>query len=389
MKIAYFDCFAGISGDMILGAFIDLGVPAEFVEENIRKIPLEPFRLEINTAARMGIHGRQVKVVVEDRDKHVRNYQDIRSLIENSRLPDTVKDLSLRIFGRLAEVEASIHNCPKESVHFHEIGGVDAVVDVVGAALCVERLGINEAFASEIPVGKGFVNCLHGILPVPTPASLGLLAGVPVYGTGVSHELVTPTGAAILTSLAGDFGHMPNMLVKQVGYGVGERDLKEMPNLLRVVLGEPDLAYETDRVTIVETNIDDMNPEIFGFVMERLFEDGALDVVLIPVFMKKNRPGTMVQVICKETDREAMVRRILSETTATGVRHYRADRAKLQRKIKEATTSYGKLRVKEISGPAGSVYVVPEYEDCKKIALEKKIPLKVVYETILKETSEY
>jgi len=389
MKIAYFDCFAGISGDMILGAFIDLGVPAEFVEENIRKIPLEPFRLEINTAARMGIHGRQVKVVVEDRDKHVRNYQDIRSLIENSRLLDTVKDLSLRIFGRLAEVEASIHNCPKESVHFHEIGGVDAVVDVVGAALCVERLGINEAFASEIPVGKGFVNCLHGILPVPTPASLGLLAGVPVYGTGVSHELVTPTGAAILTSLAGDFGHMPNMLVKQVGYGVGERDLKEMPNLLRVVLGEPDLAYETDRVTIVETNIDDMNPEIFGFVMERLFEDGALDVVLIPVFMKKNRPGTMVQVICKETDREAMVRRILSETTATGVRHYRADRAKLQRKIKEATTSYGKLRVKEISGPAGSVYVVPEYEDCKKIALEKKIPLKVVYETILKETSEY
>ncbi len=387
MKIAYFDCFAGISGDMILGAFIDLGVPAEFVEENIRKIPLEPFRLEINTAARMGIHGRQVKVVVEDRDKHVRNYQDIRSLIENSRLPDTVKDLSLRIFGRLAEVEASIHNCPKESVHFHEIGGVDAVVDVVGAALCVERLGINEAFASEIPVGKGFVNCLHGILPVPTPASLGLLAGVPVYGTGVSHELVTPTGAAILTSLAGDFGHMPNMLVKQVGYGVGERDLKEMPNLLRVVLGEPDLAYETDRVTIVETNIDDMNPEIFGFVMERLFEDGALDVVLIPVFMKKNRPGTMVQVICKETDREAMVRRILSETTATGVRHYRADRTKLQRKIKEATTSYGKLRVKEISGPAGSVYVVPEYEDCKKIALEKKIPLKVVYETILKETS--
>lgn len=387
MKIAYFDCFAGISGDMILGAFIDLGVTAEFIEENIRKIPLEPFRLEINTAARMGIHGRQVKVVVEDKNKHPRNYQDIRSLIKDSRLPDTVKDLSLRIFGRLAEVEASIHNCPKESVHFHELGGVDAVVDVVGAALGVDWLGINKAFASEIPVGKGFVSCRHGVLPVPAPATLGLLAGVPVYGTGVSRELVTPTGAAILTSLAGDFGHMPNMLVKQVGYGVGERDLKEMPNLLRVVLGEPDLAYEADCVTIVETNIDDMNPEIFGFVMERLFEDGALDVVLIPVFMKKNRPGTMVQVICKEADKEAVVRRILSETTAIGVRHYRADRTKLSRKIKEAVTSYGKLRVKEVSGPAGSVYVVPEYEDCKKIALEKKIPLKVVYETILKETS--
>ena len=387
MKIAYFDCFAGISGDMILGALIHLGVPGDFIEENIRNMPLEAFHLEVSTAARMGIHGRQVKVVVEDKDEHARNYQDIRFLIDNSPLSDAVKGLTLKTFGRLAEVEASIHNCPKESVHFHELGGVDAIVDIVGAALGVEWLGIGKIFASEIPVGKGFVTCQHGRLPVPAPATLALLDGVPVYGTGISHELVTPTGAAILTSLCQDFGPMPKMLIRQVGYGVGSRDLKKMPNLLRVVLGEPDFACEADCVTVVETNIDDMNPEIFGFVMERLFEDGALDVVLIPVFMKKNRPGTMVQVICKETDRETVVQRILSETTATGVRHYRAERSKLPRKVIEATTSYGKVRVKEISGPTGRVSVAPEYEDCKKIALEKKVPLKVVYETIVKETA--
>lgn len=387
MKIAYFDCFAGISGDMILGALIHLGVPESFIEENIRNIPLGAFHLEVGSAARMGINGRQVKVVVDDRDEHARKYQDIRSLIENSPLQDAVKDLSLEIFGRLAEVEASIHGCQKEDVHFHELGGVDTIVDVVGAALSVEWLGIDKIYASEIPVGKGFVNCRHGRLPVPAPATIALLDGVPVYGTGVSHELVTPTGAAILTSLCRDFGTMPKMLIRQVGYGVGSRDLKEMANLLRVVLGEPDFAYETDCVTVVETNIDDMNPEIFGYVMERLFEDGALDVVLIPVFMKKNRPGTMVKVICKDTDRETIVNRILSQTTATGVRHYRTERSKLTRKVKEAATSYGKVRVKEISGPTGRVSVVPEYEDCKKIALEKNVPLKVVYETIVKETS--
>ena len=388
MNLAYFDCFAGISGDMILGALVHLGVPADFIEENIRNIPLEAFHLEIGTAARMGIHGQQVKVVVEDKDKHTRNYKDIRLLINESPLPDTVKGSSLKIFGRLAEVEASIHNCSKDSVHFHELGGVDAIVDVVGAALCMEWLGIGKVFASEIPVGKGFVTCEHGKLPVPAPATLALLDGVPVHGTGVSHELVTPTGAAILTSLSQDFGPMPKMLIRQIGYGVGSCDLKEMPNLLRIVLGEPDSGRETDRVTIVETNIDDMNPEIFGFVMERLFEDGALDVIWIPIFMKKNRPGTMVQVICNEGDREAIERRILSETTATGVRYYHAGRTKLPRRVKEVITSYGKVRVKEVSGPAGRVFVVPEYEDCKKIALEKKIPLKVVYETIVKETSE-
>ncbi len=387
MNIAYFDCFSGISGDMILGALVHLGVPADFLEENIRKLPLDAFHLEISTASRMEIHGRQVRVVVKETKGHARNYGDIKSLIDKSSLSDKVKGLSLEVFGRLAEVEASIHNCPKEHVHFHEVGGVDAVVDVVGAALGLEWLAIGKIWASEIPVGRGFVTCRHGTLPVPAPATLGLLDGVPVYGTGVSHELVTPTGAAILTSLCRGFGPMPKMLIRRVGYGVGTRDLEEMPNLLRVVLGEPDLIAEADSVTVVETNIDDMNPEIFGFVMERLFEEGALDVIWVPVFMKKNRPGTMVQVICNEIDRPGVVRRILSETTATGVRHYRVERTKLPRKLREAITSYGKVRVKEVSDPTGRVFVVPEYEDCKKIALEKNVPLKLVYETIVKDIS--
>lgn len=388
MNLAYFDCFAGISGDMVLGALIHLGVPGDFIEENIRAIPLEAFRLEISTAARMNIHGRQVKVVVEKKDGHSRNYHEIRSLIEQSQLSDTVKDLSLRVFSKLAQAEASVHNCSKEDVHFHELGGVDAIVDIVGAALGVEWLGIGKTVASEIPVGRGFVTCDHGRLPVPAPATLTLLDGVPVYGTGVSHELVTPTGAAIITCLAENFGPIPRMRIRQVGYGVGARELEEMPNLLRVVIGEPDTVYESDCVTVVETNIDDMNPEIFGFVMERLFEDGALDVVWIPIFMKKNRPGITIQVICKEADRETVVRRILSETTATGVRQYMAERCKLPRRRKDAMTSYGKVRVKEVSGPEGSVRVVPEYEECRRIALEKNIPLKTVYEAIVKETSQ-
>ncbi len=388
MNLAYFDCFAGVSGDMILGALIHLGVPGEFIEETIHAMLLDAFHLEISTAARMEIHGQHVKVVVEDRHKQARNYQDIKSLIQSSSLSQKVKDLSLQIFDRLAEVEATIHNCSKERVHFHELGGVDAIVDVVGAALGIEWLKIGKVFASEIPVGKGFVDCQHGRLPVPAPATLALLSGIPVYGTGVSHELVTPTGAAILTCLTEHFGPMPKMTIQKVGYGVGDRDLKEMPNLLRVVLGEPGAGFEQDAVIVIETNIDDMNPEIFGFVMERLFEDGALDVIWVPVFMKKSRPGTMVQVICKEADRDTLVERILSETTATGVRHYRAERTKLPRKFKEASTTYGKVRVKEVTGPAGQVFIIPEYEDCKKIALEQKVPLKVVYEAIVREASE-
>ena len=284
-------------------------------------------------------------------------------------------------------MEGRIHDCPKEDVHFHELGGVDAIVDIVGAALGMDWLGVEKTVASPIPLGKGFVSCDHGRLPVPAPATVGLLQGVPVYGTGISEELVTPTGAAIVTCLADAFGPVPSMRIKDVGYGVGTRALKDRPNLLRILVGEAETVLEHDHVTVVETNIDDMNPEIFGYVMERLFEDGALDVAWIPIFMKKNRPATMVQVVCKASDRDTITHRILSETTATGVRYYGADRKKLPRRLQTVTTSLGNVRMKEVTGPEGRVSLVPEYEDCKRIAREKDLPLKVVYETIVRETS--
>jgi len=387
MKIAYFDCFSGISGDMILGALIHLGVPPALIEEKIGGLPLPGFHLETKTAGRMNIHGRQVRVIVEDKDKTARRYSDIEKLIRESELKEKVKQLSLKVFARLAEIEASIHNCPKEEVHFHELGGADAIVDIVGAALAMDQLEIEKTFASEIPLGKGFTRCQHGTLPVPAPATLALLHGVPVYGTGIPHELVTPTGAAIITCVAENFGPMPRMRISQIGYGAGSRELEEVPNMLRVVIGEAAPAYETDCVTVVETNIDDMNAEIFGFVMDRLFDDGALDVAWLPISMKKNRPGTMIHVICEEKNRSRIIERILSETTATGVRYYKAERCKLPRKRKTAVTSFGNVNVKEILGPEGAMSIVPEYEDCKRIALEKNIPLKAVYQAIVKEIS--
>ncbi|MBW2266464.1 MAG: nickel pincer cofactor biosynthesis protein LarC [Deltaproteobacteria bacterium] len=386
MKTAYFDCFSGVSGDMILGALAHLGVPGDFIDDSIGQLLPGEFRLKVGASERMNIHGFRAEVIVKNKGKS-RNYKQIRGLIGESKLSERVKTTSLKIFSRLAEVEAAIHGCAAEDVHFHELGGVDAIVDIVGASLGMEWLAIEKTVASEIPVGRGFIDCAHGRLPVPAPATVALLKGVPVYGTQVSSELVTPTGAAIVTSLAEDFGPMPGMQISEVGYGVGAAKLKEWPNLLRVVIGECETVSEKDQVQVVETNIDDMNPEIFGFVMERLFEDGALDVIWIPIFMKKNRPGTMIQVLCDKGRREKVIERILSETTATGVRHYSVERRKLLRRVKEATTNFGKVQVKEISGPMGRV-VLPEYEDCKRIALKEKIPLKRVYELISREIAE-
>ncbi len=386
MKTAYFDCFSGVSGDMVLGALTHLGVPGDFIEDSIGQLLPGEFRLEVSVSERMNIYGFKAEVIVNNKGKS-RNYKQIRRLIEESKFSGRVKTVSLKIFSRLAEVEAAIHGCAVEDVHFHELGGVDAIVDIVGASLGMEWLAIEKTVASEIPIGKGFIDCAHGRLPVPAPATMALLKGVPVYGTQVASELVTPTGAAIVTSFAEDFGPMPGMQISEVGYGVGAVKLKERPNLLRVVIGECGVVSEEDHVQVVETNIDDMNPEIFGYIMERLFEDGALDVIWIPIFMKKNRPGTMIQVLCDKSRREKVIERILSETTAIGVRHYSVERRKLLRRVKEVTTNFGKVQVKEISGPTGSV-VVPEYEDCKRIALKEKIPLKRVYELISREIAE-
>jgi uncharacterized protein (TIGR00299 family) protein len=388
--LAYFDCFAGISGDMTLGAFIDLGVPVSWLKENLSTLPLAGFEIETCQETRQGIGASGVVIRVLD-EKTSRNYNTIRSLIENSPLSDTARHRSLTIFNRLARVEAGIHGCPVDEVHFHELGGIDAIVDIVGTALCVEFLKIEKIVSSPIPLGTGFVECAHGTIPVPAPATIGILKDVPVYGTGLSHEMVTPTGAAIVTTLADAFGVMPAMTVHKTGYGAGKRNLKEIPNLLRIITGTETRekagavdGLETDRIMAVETCIDDMNPEIFGYTMDRLFEDGALDVYWIPVYMKKNRPGTMVTVLCREEDADTISRRVLSETTTIGVRYYAMDRKMLSRDIFHVDSVYGRVTVKKIIQPDGSARMVPEYEVCQRIALEQGIPLRVVYDTILK-----
>ena len=271
-------------------------------------------------------------------------------------------------------------------MHFHELGGVDSIVDIVGASLCVEYLGITEVSASKIPLGSGFVKCMHVIIPLPAPATVAILKVVPVYGVDVNHEIVTPTGAAIVKALSASFGNIPEITVEKTGYGAGKHDSGNIPNLLRIVMGRsPGWNYQDEIIVQIETSIDDMSPEIFGFLMERLFDDGALDVWWVPVSMKKNRPGTGVHVVCYPDKKDVIINRILSETTTTGVRYYELKRKILLRRQDEIKTIYGNIRVKSITNPDGTTRVVPEYEVCKKIALEKNLPLRIVYENIIKE----
>jgi uncharacterized protein (TIGR00299 family) protein len=391
---AYFDCFSGISGDMTLGALIDLGVPPGWLQDELTRLPLTGFQLALTPVVRSGISTNLVDVKVHD-SKKSRDFKEIKSLLENCPLSDTVKSSSLNIFEKLARAEAGIHGCSPEDVHFHELGGIDAIVDIVGTALCLEKLGISKIKASKLPLGSGFVDCQHGKLPIPAPATIEILKDVPVYGTEATGELVTPTGAAIIVCLADSFGPLPEMSVKKTGYGAGQRELQDRPNLLRIITGTPispkidlESGLESDEIIILETCIDDMNPELFGFLMERIFEDGALDVYWIPVYMKKNRPGTMVQVLCKEDHKDILIRRLLAETTSLGIRYYQAHRRLLARDQLTVATSFGEIRVKRIKDPDGSTRLIPEYEACKEIAVQKKIALRVVYDTIAREAAE-
>ncbi len=392
--IAYFDCFSGISGDMTLGALLDLGVPVKWMKDRLTEIPLAGFKLSVQTVYRSGIKAKRVEVHIENNLKS-RNYADIRRLIQKSPLAKDIKSRSLEIFKRIAQAEAEIHGCSIKDVHFHEVGGVDAIVDIVGTALCLDYLKIEKVVASRIPLGSGFVSCRHGTLPVPAPATLGILKGVPVYGAGIPHELVTPTGAAILTALAESYDSMPDMVVAKTGYGAGKREFESIPNLLRIVLGSeqrysigPRAGFKKDSIVVIETCIDDMSPEIFGFLMDRLFEKGALDVYWIPVFMKKNRPGTMVQMLCQENRKDILMDCVLSETSSLGVRYYHVERRMLAREQIIVKTVYGDIQAKRVVEPGGSVRIVPEYEICREIAKEKNIPIRVVYDTIVKSLGE-
>jgi uncharacterized protein (TIGR00299 family) protein len=394
MTIAYFDCFSGISGDMTIGALLDIGVPLEWLQEQLLGLPLDGFSLSAKSVSFHGVQARHFQVRVQGETVH-RHYGDIKSMIEKCSLSSRVRQTSLSIFDQVAEAESKIHGVEKANVHFHEVGAIDSILDIVGTALCLEYLGIDTIISSKIPLGKGFVACQHGTLPIPAPATVEILKDVPVYGSGISEEMVTPTGAAIIKALAKDFVDMPPMTIDKIGYGAGSRNLPKQPNLLRVVMGQlhalsdqsKQEPLEEDTVVVVETCVDDMNPEIFGYLMDRLFEDGALDVYWIPVFMKKNRPGTLIQVVCNMETKSTVINRILSETTSTGVRFHPIHRAKLIREIVTVSTTFGDVLMKKITDMDGNTRLVPEYESCKKIALAHDIPIKKVYERIDREAA--
>ncbi len=393
MTIAYFDCFSGISGDMTIGALLDVGVPLEWLQEQLLGLPLDGFSLSAKSVSFHGVQARHFQVRVQGETVH-RHYGDIKSMIEKCSLSSRVRQTSLSIFDQVAKAESRIHGVEKANVHFHEVGAIDSILDIVGTALCLEYLGIDTILSSKIPLGKGFVACQHGTLPIPAPATVEILKDVPVYGSGISEEMVTPTGAAIIKALAKDFVDMPPMTIEKIGYGAGSRNLPKQPNLLRVVTGQVHALSDEntqelleDTVVVVETCVDDMNPEIFGYLMDRLFEDGALDVYWIPVFMKKNRPGTLIQVVCNMETRSTVINRVLSETTSTGVRFHPIRRTKLIREIVTVSTAFGDVLMKKITDLEGNTRLVPEYESCKKIALAHKIPIKKVYERIDREVA--
>jgi len=384
MMHAHFDCFSGISGDMVLGAFVDMGISTRWLAEQIRELSIGDFEIIVQDVKKCGIGAKKI-TVIEKGASPARNYRNILKMLENGSLGETVKNVAADIFSRIAEAEARIHRCEKENIHFHEVGALDSIVDIVGAALCLDFLKIESVSSSPLPLGGGFVDCTHGKLPVPAPATLEILKGIPVYGGTLDGELVTPTGAGIIASLSQTFGAIPDMEIAAVGYGSGSRERREVPNLLRIVTGkkiERIGGLDGDDVCIVETNIDDMNGELFGYLMDKLFQDGALDVCFTPTMMKKNRPGTKVEVICPPEKEADITRCLFTETSTIGVRYHSVHRHTLKRSISTVATCLGEIQVKCSTTPDGRKRYAPEYEACRKVALEHKVPLKAVYDTV-------
>jgi pyridinium-3,5-bisthiocarboxylic acid mononucleotide nickel chelatase len=380
-RIAYFDCFSGISGDMVLGALVDAGANLRAIEVELRKLGLEGWSISAEKVKRGAIFATQVKVETSEGHHH-RGLSVILGRIDKAGLAPRAADRARRIFTRLAEAEAKVHNMPVEEVHFHEVGAVDSIVDIVGAAIAFELLGIDEFACSALDVGAGQVKTAHGLLPVPAPATAELLRGAPMYTSGIARELVTPTGAAIATTLSTRYAQIPEMTLRAVGYGAGSADLTEKANILRILIGE-NATSEAGKhwdapVSVIETNLDDMSPQIYGYFVERALAAGALDVFSTAVQMKKNRPGVLLTILCDAAHTARLIDLVFRETTTIGVRTYDVRRKVLDREVVAVATQFGEVRVK-ISRMNGSVLnATPEYEDCQRLAAENGIPLKQV-----------
>lgn len=389
MKIAYFDCQSGISGDMFLGALVDLGIDFKSIKKGLKSLDLTGYQIKSNKVKRGLMAGTKVDVLLNSKikERRSRTFTHIKGLIKDSDLPKKIKDQSVEIFRRIGEAEAKIHGTNLNKIHFHEVGAVDSIVDIVGGVIGFDLLGVDRVYASPINTGEGTVKCEHGILPVPAPAALELLHGIPCYSSGVKKELATPTGVALIGFFVDEFGSMPLMTVEGIGYGAGGHAIKEIPNLLRLVVGNT-AGESRSTMVVIEANIDDMNPEFYEHVMEKLFSAGAVDVFFNPIIMKKNRPAVKVSAIIPHEAQNTISRILLTETTTFGVRSYEVNRLLLDREEKTIASKYGKARVKVGKLDGVVIHIAPEYEDCKRIAMKKGLPIKNVYEELTRLANE-
>lgn len=426
MKILYYDCFSGISGDMNLGAMIDLGVDKEYLLKELEKLNVHGYKIQITRDERKGITGTKVKVLLEDEthdhhhenshhhddnsehnhdhhhqhfhEQHVhnheggdhqhRNLKDIEDIINSSSLNDRVKELSLKMFLKVAEAEAKIHGKSLMDVHFHEVGALDSIVDIIGSAICLDYLKVDKVMSASVELGGGFVKCAHGLFPVPAPATAEILKGIPVKLGAVQVETTTPTGAAILAATVDEFTDKKEFTINKVSYGIGQRDTV-IPNVLRVYLGEienaPSNGFTGDEAYVIECNIDDMNPEIYEYIMEKLFAIGAMDVFMNPIIMKKGRPGIKLSVLCNKNLEMKVIDILLRETTTLGVRKYSVEKTMLNRKFSKVKIKYGEVTVKISLLNGEEIKYKPEYSDCKKLALENNVHIGEIYSEVNKQ----
>jgi uncharacterized protein (TIGR00299 family) protein len=419
-RILYFDCFSGASGDMVLGALLDAGLPLEELRKALGSLAIEGASVSAVKVSRAGVaatkflvhenvqsgsspalhgghshdhghshgehrheHSHEPGVAVASAHPH-RSLSEINATIDRSALSAAAKARARELFQRLGNVEAGIHQIPVERIHLHEVGALDSIIDIVGAVFALEWFHADRIVSSPLNVGSGMVNTEHGVFPVPAPATLKLLSGVPIYSSGAPRELVTPTGALILSSYASAFGPIPAMKPEQIGYGAGDRDPADTPNVLRVLVGEDAADAKTERIAVLECEIDDMNPQIFGSVMDRLYLAGALDVFFAPVQMKKNRPGTLLTILARPDERHALAALVFRETTTIGIRHHEVERTRLDRQIVEIETAVGRVRFKIARLGRDIVNAAPEFDDCTQIAAERGIPVKDVQALAMK-----
>jgi pyridinium-3,5-bisthiocarboxylic acid mononucleotide nickel chelatase len=384
MRVLYYDCFSGISGDMNLGAMIDLGVDISYLKKELGKLNFGGWELVAEKDQRHGIKGTKVTVRQLVHEHTHRHLSDIEKIIYGSSLSDEVKKLSMEIFIKIAEAESIVHGIPVEKVHFHEVGAIDSIIDITGAAICFNFLHVDAVYVSVVELGGGFVNCDHGKLPVPAPATIEILKGIPVRTGGVDFEATTPTGAAILSVLGTEFRSSNPLKIEKTAYGIGHKDHPDVPNLLRISLGETIAETSTGhRALLIESNLDDMNPEFYEYISDRLFKAGASDVYCSQIIMKKGRPGVVLSVICEPGSEDYIREIIFTESTTLGIRTYGFKKDTLAREFSKLNTSFGEVTVKRSFYNGKEVSAKPEYDECKRIALERDIPLKEVYNIII------